>query len=86
MQSDKAQSVKVQSVKDSALFRPFAYIDGNWVAADSGEQIDVDNPANGEILGRMPRLGRVETERAIEAAEAACRDGAIILRWSEPTS
>jgi len=92
MQSDKAQSVKVQSVKDSALFRPFAYIDGNWVAADSGEQIDVDNPANGEILGRMPRLGRVETERAIEAAEAALpgwrnhtalERADILMKWYE---
>ncbi|SDL76887.1 succinate-semialdehyde dehydrogenase / glutarate-semialdehyde dehydrogenase [Modicisalibacter muralis] len=61
----------MESLQDCPLFRPFAYIDGSWVAADSGEQIEVDNPATGEIIGSMPRLGRVETERAIAAAEAA---------------
>lgn len=61
----------MESFQENSLFRPFAYIDGNWVAADSGEQIDVDNPATGEIVGRMPKLGRAETERAIEAAESA---------------
>ncbi|GGX90872.1 glutarate-semialdehyde dehydrogenase DavD [Litchfieldella qijiaojingensis] len=61
----------MDSLQDSPLFRPFAYIDGSWVAADSGEQIDVVNPADGEVIGRVPRLGRVETERAIIAAEVA---------------
>lgn len=61
----------MESLQDCQLFRPFAYIDGNWVAADSGEQIEVDNPATGEIIGSMPRLGRIETERAIAAADAA---------------
>ena len=61
----------MESLQDCPLFRPFAYIDGGWVAADSGEQIEVDNPATGEIIGSMPRLGRIETERAIAAAEAA---------------
>ncbi|MBZ9560316.1 MULTISPECIES: NAD-dependent succinate-semialdehyde dehydrogenase [Modicisalibacter] len=61
----------MESLQDSPLFRPFAYIDGSWVAADSGEQIEVDNPATGETIGRMPRMGRAETQRAIEAADAA---------------
>ncbi|MCI0508588.1 succinate semialdehyde dehydrogenase [Chromohalobacter marismortui] len=61
----------MESLQENSLFRPFAYIDGNWVAADSGEQIEVDDPATGEIVGRMPKLGHAETERAIEAAESA---------------
>ncbi|MDC8803865.1 NAD-dependent succinate-semialdehyde dehydrogenase [Halomonas pacifica] len=61
----------MQSLQESTLYRPFAYIDGSWVAADSGEQIAVINPATGEQIGQVPRLGRGETERAIEAAEAA---------------
>ncbi|WP_431026206.1 NAD-dependent succinate-semialdehyde dehydrogenase [Halomonas sp. H5] len=61
----------MQSLQESTLYRPFAYIDGSWVAADSGEQIEVTNPATGERIGQVPRLGRGETERAIEAAEAA---------------
>ncbi|MFP3427671.1 aldehyde dehydrogenase family protein, partial [Pseudoalteromonas sp. SIMBA_162] len=58
----------MEHLNDTSLFRPCAYIDGGWVAADSGEQIEVDNPATGEIIGRVPRLGYAETERAIEAA------------------
>nr|WP_300307951.1 NAD-dependent succinate-semialdehyde dehydrogenase [Halomonas sp.] len=58
-------------LQDMPLYRPFAYIDGSWVAADSGEQIDILNPASGELIARVPRLGRAETERAIDAAESA---------------
>ncbi|QFU01297.1 Glutarate-semialdehyde dehydrogenase DavD [Halomonas sp. THAF5a] len=61
----------MQALKETQLYCPFAYIDGSWVAADSGEQIDVINPATGETMGNVPRLGRAETERAIDAADAA---------------
>ncbi len=61
----------MESLKETQLYCPFAYIDGSWVAADSGEQIEVVNPATGEVMGNVPRLGRAETERAIEAADAA---------------
>ena len=61
----------MEALKETQLYCPFAYIDGSWVAADSGEQIQVLNPATGEPMGDVPRLGRVETERAIEAAHAA---------------
>ncbi|WP_458527306.1 NAD-dependent succinate-semialdehyde dehydrogenase [Onishia taeanensis] len=61
----------MEALQDNPLFRPFAYIDGSWVAADSGEQIEVLNPATGKVIGQVPRLGRDETERAIAAAEAA---------------
>ncbi|WP_192036781.1 NAD-dependent succinate-semialdehyde dehydrogenase [Halomonas sp. YLGW01] len=61
----------MEALQENPLFRPFAYIDGSWVAADSGEQIEVHNPATGEVIGKVPRLGRGETERAIAAAESA---------------
>ena len=41
------------------------------VDADSGETIDVTNPATGEKLGTIPKAGAAETRRAIEAANAA---------------
>ncbi len=53
------------------LFRQQAYIDGQWLDADSGQSIAVNNPATGEILGSVPKMGRAETRRAIEAAERA---------------
>lgn len=61
----------MEALKETQLYCPFAYIDGSWVAADSGEQITVLNPATGEAIGDIPRLGKVETERAIDAADAA---------------
>lgn len=82
----------MDTLNDKSLFRPFAYIDGNWVAADSGEQIEVDNPATGEIIARVPRLGAAEANRAIEAAHAAFPDwrsrtaierADILYRWYE---
>ncbi|HAA45815.1 MAG: gabD3 [Halomonas sp. 54_146] len=61
----------MEALKETQLYCPFAYIDGSWVAADSGEQITVLNPATGEVIGDIPRLGKAETERAIDAADAA---------------
>ena len=58
-------------LKDTALFRQQAYIDGAWVDADSGQTISVNNPASGEILGSVPKMGAAETRRAIDAAERA---------------
>jgi succinate-semialdehyde dehydrogenase/glutarate-semialdehyde dehydrogenase len=53
------------------LLRTKAYVDGEWIDADSGETFPVDNPATGETIADVPRLGAAETRRAIEAAAAA---------------
>ena len=58
-------------LQDQSLFRQQCYIDGAWVDADSGETIEVNNPATGEILGAVPKMGAQETRRAIEAANRA---------------
>src|SRR3954470_4176356 len=58
---------------DSRLFREAAYVDGAWIAA-AASAIDVDNPASGEIIGRVPRLGAAETRRAIDPAARAGPD------------
>ncbi|MDT3718999.1 NADP-dependent succinate-semialdehyde dehydrogenase [Pseudomonas oryzihabitans] len=58
-------------LKDASLFRQQAYVDGAWIDADSGDSVKVDNPATGETLGTIPKLGRAETKRAIDAANRA---------------
>lgn len=58
-------------LKDASLFRQQAYVDGAWIDADSGATVQVDNPATGETLGTIPKLGRAETKRAIDAANRA---------------
>jgi succinate-semialdehyde dehydrogenase/glutarate-semialdehyde dehydrogenase len=59
------------NLSDSRLFRQACYIDGAWVEPGARGTIDVDNPATGETLGVVPKLGRDETRRAIEAAARA---------------
>src|SRR5678816_3508616 len=59
------------TLTDSKLFRQSCYIDGAWVNAQSGGTVAVDNPATGEVIGTVPRLGAAETRTAIEAADRA---------------
>ncbi len=58
-------------LNDTSLFRQQCYINGAWIDADSGETQAVSNPATGEQLGTVPKMGAAETRRAIEAADAA---------------
>jgi succinate-semialdehyde dehydrogenase/glutarate-semialdehyde dehydrogenase len=51
--------------------REAAYVNGTWIAADSGKTLNVTDPATGETLGTVPDCGRAETARAIAAADAA---------------
>ncbi|MBA3448255.1 MAG: NAD-dependent succinate-semialdehyde dehydrogenase [Pseudaminobacter sp.] len=57
--------------KTSHFMRQANLINGEWVQADSGQTIDVTNPATGLKIGVVPKSGAAETRRAIEAAEAA---------------
>ena len=77
---------------DSRLFRHQAYLDGAWAEADSKATFDVFNPASGEKLGSVPKMGRSEAKRAIAAAAKAmpawakrtAKDRAGILRkWND---
>ncbi|HSS64979.1 MAG TPA: NADP-dependent succinate-semialdehyde dehydrogenase [Gammaproteobacteria bacterium] len=62
------------SLKNDALFRQQCYINGEWVDADDGEVIEVNNPATGEIVGTVPSLKTGQTRAAIEAANAAWKE------------
>lgn len=77
---------------DPTLLRQQAYIDGQWVDADSKATIVVTDPANGTTLGTIPDMGAAETRRAILGADRirkdwaalAARDrSAIMRRWFE---
>jgi succinate-semialdehyde dehydrogenase / glutarate-semialdehyde dehydrogenase len=60
------------------LKREACLIDGAWVT--SSAWLDVENPATGELIGRVPSLGYQETEQAIAAAQTA------MLNWSARTA
>jgi len=78
------------SLQDADLLRHQAFIGGRWCDADDGATFDVTNPATGETLGTVPKMGAAETRRAIEAAKNAftswrrrpAKDrSALLRRW-----
>ena len=79
-------------LRDPTLLRDQCFIDGEWLGADGGKTIEVSNPATGETVGQVPRMGQAETRRAIDAAARAqvasrattAKERAAILRkWFE---
>ena len=80
--------VRAMTALETDLLRTQAYVDGIWVDADSGETFPVLDPATGETVAEVPRMGATETRRAIEAAQRAlpawknrtAKDRAQILR------
>ncbi len=59
------------NLNNISLFHEHCYIDGAWVEATGGGTIEVNNPADGSILGTVPAMGKDDTRRAIAAADAA---------------
>jgi succinate-semialdehyde dehydrogenase/glutarate-semialdehyde dehydrogenase len=55
----------------SDLLLDKGYVGGEWVDADEGDTFEVRNPATGELLGLVPRMGIAETRRAVAAAGEA---------------
>jgi len=58
-------------ISDQGLLKTQAYVDGQWIDADSGETLAVLNPATGDVIAEISKCGTAETRRAIEAAEKA---------------
>lgn len=82
-------------LKDPSLLKTACYLNGEWLPADSGEVIAVTNPANGEHIADVPKMGAAEAERAVAAAQAALRGwqaksakqrSQILRRWLDRKS
>ena len=78
------------NVKDSNLICGRSYVDGVWIDADSGETLDVINPATGDRISKVAKCGTSETRRMIEAASKAQKvwslstakeRAALLRRW-----
>lgn len=79
-------------LKRKDLFRTQCYINGQWLDANSGDTMEVENPANGNVLGTIPMMGQDETRQAIEAAneawsswraKTAAERAVVLRRWFE---
>lgn len=80
------------TLDDLNLLREQAYVNGQWIEADDDARFAVTNPANGELIAEVASLGRAETARAIDAAQAALpawrartakERSTILRRWYE---
>jgi succinate-semialdehyde dehydrogenase/glutarate-semialdehyde dehydrogenase len=63
--------VRRMTTVELPLMRRQGFVDGKWVDADSRETFPVTNPATGEVVAEVPRMGAAETRRALAAAERA---------------
>jgi succinate-semialdehyde dehydrogenase/glutarate-semialdehyde dehydrogenase len=89
---DKAVTSPIlKHLQDHTLLREACYIAGRWTTG-TGAWVPVDDPATGDVIGQVPKLGRTETRQAIAAAEAALpawrqktgkERAAILRRWHE---
>ena len=79
-------------LEDMTLLKCQGFIDGQWVAADSGAVFAVTDPANGAKIVEVADMGVAETRRAIDAAaralpawraKTAKERGAVLRRWFE---
>ncbi len=76
-------------LKDPSLLKSQSYVNGQWI----GEGVDpVDNPATGEVLGKVPNHGAAEAQACVDAAQAAFKPwakklakerAAILRKWFE---
>ncbi|MET4691890.1 NAD-dependent succinate-semialdehyde dehydrogenase [Sinorhizobium fredii] len=81
-----------EHLKDPSLFTELCYIDGVWQGSADAGSFAVDNPATGEVIGRVPNCGAAETEAAIDAAnnafaswrkKTAGERAALLERWHD---
>ena len=81
----KAQSLS-DRLKDKSLLREQWFVDGKWIGA--AQTIQVTDPASGDVIASVPKLGRAEVKKAIAAADQAmpawtaksAKERALILR------
>lgn len=64
--------MKADSIR---LPRPLNLIDGEWVAAASGREMDVRSPIDGEVFTRIADSGPEDVDAAVAAARAAFDGG-----------
>ena len=59
------------ALRDPTLLRDLCLVGGAWRPARDGATIPVINPATGDVVAQVPRMGQAEADEAIAAAAAA---------------
>ncbi|MGB0937486.1 MAG: NAD-dependent succinate-semialdehyde dehydrogenase [Colwellia sp.] len=76
----------MHQLNDPQLLKNFSYINGSWHSSE--DQINVLNPATGEVVAKISNAGTAETELAVECAKTAlaswsaksANDRSVLLR------
>jgi len=68
-----------EQLSDPGLLQTQSFINGDWVGASDGATLDVTNPATGEVIASVAKVGAAETAAAIQAASDAMQ------KWREST-
>ncbi len=61
----------MHNIKDKQLIKYFSYINGRWHSSETN--MDVLNPATGELVASVSNAGVTETEMAVKAAKKALK-------------
>ncbi|MEO0412111.1 MAG: NAD-dependent succinate-semialdehyde dehydrogenase [Pseudomonadota bacterium] len=79
-------------MRTNPLLKQLAYVNGTWMAAASGDVLEVANPSTGDVIGTVPSLSAGETQSVVSAANAAFADwrqwagkerSQVLRRWHD---
>lgn len=74
------QAVKLDQLKNQHLVRNLGFINGQFTAGKAKSTFQVKNPANGDVLAEVPRMGAQDVEDASKIAFTAWQS------WKETTA
>ena len=81
-----------ERLADRDLLRSSAFVGGDWGGAETGATFAVTDPATGEPVAWLPKMGAADTQRAIESARqalpawramSAADRSRILRRWAD---
>ena len=69
---DTREELQVTDVMDRTSVKTYKQlIGGEAVDSASGETLDIENPANGQVIAKVPASSAEDVDRAVDAAEKA---------------
>ena len=51
------------------------YVNGKWIASQSGKTFPVYDPASEEVIAQVPEANSADVDQAVAAAKSAFEDG-----------
>lgn len=67
--NDLFAEIIMHALKNKQLIKNFSYINGSWLSSET--DLEVTNPATGELVAHVSNAGIAETELAVKAAKGA---------------